>query len=616
MPAVLVDRSAHEAIAWVLIATTSDFPGHDTWRRASFAMLSDRAGWQQVGQGAAAQRWSRAIRGLVGAELLVRRYGWVAVEHRPVPLYRPRYRGRSIELPAEVLDAITGPDRDTPRLLWHWLAWRDAAHTERPSANGVAERLGVARATVFETVRELAGLGVLQLHHEPGHAYEITFGPVDTAPTSPAREQVAALEALMAAGVLVAADDAEARAAAWTRLWAWSQAHPLASVTEGAVAARLAPHTAEALLDEAGRVHPRHEHPAGAEHDDAAALATVRAHVEATGNLRSPAYRDAARGQGWVGLDALVWRWGSWSRVLAAAGVSVPEVEHVPGQPIPADRLQEWVRAYLAEAQAPTLADMTRWMTARGGPSRSTIRRRVGGWAQVMELLQPGDPAWDRRTSPEDAVRQRAQLREWSHERPGVPILEGARRVGVDVEVAIIMLGDRARLYPRHYGRGRERGYSDEDLLGAIREHVTATNDHRTASYKKAARQNGWPSADIAIKRFGTWRKALTLAGVPAPDTGGGTRGPAITDAQLRLWVASYLSDAPAPTWRDLDLWLREHGGPSASTVRTRCGTWAGVLALAEPTTTDPSATEADAGEQTAAGVAGDEQDRSPDPQR
>ncbi len=198
----------------------------------------------------------------------------------------------------------------------------------------------------------------------------------------------------------------------------------------------------------------------------------------------------------------------------------------------------------------------------------ATARRTPGAIAERQARLGQAEEC-----------RRRAAVA-WSLAHPGESLSAGADVLGVSRAQLRSWLGSRVSLHPVRAFAGPV--ISDEEIIAAVRAWLeTSGGDTREASYRSAAKRNGWPSGATAIGRFTTWQNLLSAAGVVGPNRRG--RGPSWTDEELVAVVREYFASQPAPwTWRGLDRWLRQDPArPSPQTLRGRLGRWPAILTLA-----------------------------------
>lgn len=102
--------------------------------------------------------------------------------------------------------------------------------------------------------------------------------------------------------------------------------------------------------------------------------------------------------------------------------------------------------------------------------------------------------------------------------------------------------------------------------------------------YRAAARDHGWPSLATVTCRFGSWRRALHVAGF-SPEPAHGGRPQQWTDEELADVVTGYFAETGPWCARGLRDWLDAvPGRPSFSLVRKRLGPWPDLVGLADRT--------------------------------
>lgn len=147
-----------------------------------------------------------------------------------------------------------------------------------------------------------------------------------------------------------------------------------------------------------------------------------------------------------------------------------------------------------------------------------------------------------------------------------------ADAVGVSKEIVrevVRSLSPEDHYAAKAYGHTQERIYSHQDLLNLLRENPEAA---ATSARWKAAGLS--PTCAIFLIRFGTWRRALELAGLPTTEALVTRRSDWISPQEVFdavMVVARRLGYIP--TYAEYDL-HRDPSMPSPATVRNRYGTW------------------------------------------
>lgn len=137
--------------------------------------------------------------------------------------------------------------------------------------------------------------------------------------------------------------------------------------------------------------------------------------------------------------------------------------------------------------------------------------------------------------------------------------------------------------------RNSKKRFSDEEMLEALRRferrHGQPVSATRLSNIPIAERE-GCPSPAIYYRRFGSWTRALELAGVTNP-------APRSRRSYSKLWTfedienvlveyASYaISEDRRPTQGGYVEWRAEQGTrtlPSIATITNTCSTWANVM--------------------------------------
>ena len=158
---------------------------------------------------------------------------------------------------------------------------------------------------------------------------------------------------------------------------------------------------------------------------------------------------------------------------------------------------------------------------------------------------------------------------------PGVDLR--ARRRALDGRVAAVRekarLEGRAEARTRVRDRSRQRMYTDEQLLLAVRRFTGAYGVPTIAAWQAAGMS---PTVGVLTRRFGSWNRAVAAAGVmPRKASGSGRK---FSDDDLLVFVQAFLSRTHVPV-RDrggpgaFDRWVPA-GGPASSTIRVRFGSW------------------------------------------
>lgn len=257
-------------------------------------------------------------------------------------------------------------------------------------------------------------------------------------------------------------------------------------------------------------------------------LAALKEAAEVIGRL--PSMGDIAGMNGIPPSSAYCRRFGSWTYALEAAGL-----RGAWGKERYADG--ELIR--LLRAAARKLGGTPRERDLRGMegvPSSSTYRKHFGSWGAALRRagLDPGEPI----TCDGDAPHK------------------SGKRMGTVDRV------DR--------GRGSAR-FTDEDLLGYIR--TAADTLGRAPMMKDLRALDGYPNPGIYWERFGSWVRAVMLAGLtPA------RRGP-YTEEELIDYLRDLgdrLGRRPSP-----DDISRTRGAPSRRTFQVRFGSWTNALKMA-----------------------------------
>lgn len=179
-----------------------------------------------------------------------------------------------------------------------------------------------------------------------------------------------------------------------------------------------------------------------------------------------------------------------------------------------------------------------------------------------------------------DRLKGGADFQSIAHD-AGVSLSTVERLGRVDHDLVVMARVNRKRLAPL---------YSEAEILECLRVAnrllggvMTSVEYEGVAVAQKLDDGRDWPGRQTAMGRFGSWRKALVAAGLPA--------NPSSAIAGQRQYEAEHCIDAileverslgHAPSAREYDLYARSNGGlPSLSTVRHRHGQWHVAVARA-----------------------------------
>jgi hypothetical protein len=125
--------------------------------------------------------------------------------------------------------------------------------------------------------------------------------------------------------------------------------------------------------------------------------------------------------------------------------------------------------------------------------------------------------------------------------------------------------------------------YSDAEILdclqianGELGGVMTGAEYGEVASSRRLADGRPWPGRQTAMGRFGSWRRALASAGLPA-NASSAMAGRRQFDQEHCIDAILEVERAlgHVPSAREYDIYSRDHGGvPSLATVRHRHGQW------------------------------------------
>lgn len=254
-------------------------------------------------------------------------------------------------------------------------------------------------------------------------------------------------------------------------------------------------------------------------------------------------------------------RFGSWNAALHASGMDRPRPRAWSDQEI-SEALVSWTAAH------GFVPSSTEWDAS---PDRDVIASRFGGWNAALAAA---------------GLEPRFVRRAWTDEE----LLEGLRRFARDhgrPPRAMDRVGSLGR-YPSpalvvtRFGSwsqallaadlepGNPPPTTDERIVEALRAYRGRHGGSPSPSAWKAV--GGLPAAETIIRHCGSWRAALTLAGLPPPAPP--PRGP--SDSEILAALRSYVREVgAAPTIR---AWTAERRRPGVKLIRSRFGSWAAAL--------------------------------------
>ncbi len=147
----------------------------------------------------------------------------------------------------------------------------------------------------------------------------------------------------------------------------------------------------------------------------------------------------------------------------------------------------------------------------------------------------------------------------------------------------------------RRSRRSPKPRYSDQELIAALREaalHLTSPVGHD--AYRHWARGRDldgrpWPGTQVAMRRFGGWRAALSRAGLPT-NRGGGPRTAYRLEDVIEAVAAAWRELGRYPSVARYDAWRAGRKGiPSPATARRFAASWDDLLVKAYPLVYGPT---------------------------
>jgi len=175
--------------------------------------------------------------------------------------------------------------------------------------------------------------------------------------------------------------------------------------------------------------------------------------------------------------------------------------------------------------------------------------------------------------------------------RAGEDMRSIAKRVGISYPALVDALRDDiSRLEAcRHKSMrraGKAQRHTDDDLLSTLlTAHADLDGKHLSVKrYVQWRKQHGGPGELTITKRFGSWNRALSLAGLTTKDSPEGFGVPKYSDEDIlaavrRVQVEHCEGRLPSIDQYELH---RAEGEPVPATIRLRFGTWHNVLEALE----------------------------------
>jgi len=169
-------------------------------------------------------------------------------------------------------------------------------------------------------------------------------------------------------------------------------------------------------------------------------------------------------------------------------------------------------------------------------------------------------------------------------------IREVARRLSTAPSIVDEVVRANFRPAERRRRKPKPLKFSDEELIGILQEAARPRDTLSVSEYTRYAEGRlmpdgrTWPTHVTYYKRFGSWRRAVALAGLSA-SAGGAQPGPRKFDDMqcIDALRAAALALGKPPTTAAYEEFSRSLAGtfPSVSTVRNRFGTWQQALTKA-----------------------------------
>lgn len=196
-----------------------------------------------------------------------------------------------------------------------------------------------------------------------------------------------------------------------------------------------------------------------------------------------------------------------------------------------------------------------------------------------------------RRRAAEQVHDRQAELIGWLHANPGGRLQQARDSLGwTDAELASAVTPEAHRLAVRAKDGDAYRQFSNDQIFRALR---TAWSQRMDGSSGLSAKRYQellatglivGPSAVRVIQVFGSWSRALDLAGVPTGRVPNRDYASHWTDGDILAAVGRYLHDPGTNgSYAGWDEWRRVEApsAPSGGLIRNRLGKWSQVKALA-----------------------------------
>lgn len=165
-----------------------------------------------------------------------------------------------------------------------------------------------------------------------------------------------------------------------------------------------------------------------------------------------------------------------------------------------------------------------------------------------------------------------------------------SEELAVPVSIVRDVTAGIARSLHMQHRKPYPRRWSDDELIGFLQEAsqavggVLTCGDYNDYARSRSTRKKPWPTHQTIFKRFGSWREALSRAGLRS--------NPASAITGKYLFEDSHCVDAlrdaareleTAPTVQQYEEFARSSNGgvPSSATIRNRFGSWIDALRAA-----------------------------------
>ncbi|QOQ39417.1 homing endonuclease associated repeat-containing protein [Trueperella pecoris] len=160
-------------------------------------------------------------------------------------------------------------------------------------------------------------------------------------------------------------------------------------------------------------------------------------------------------------------------------------------------------------------------------------------------------------------------LEKWSTQNIGIAIERAEVLFNLPIAIIRKRLGVRHKFHPSER-KAEPQGYSDAELLSLLRQFHEETGSTVSAEFERWSTNQGGPTRQPLMIRFGTWNNALREAGID--DVEDIVRDRLYTDRDCWACVIEYLRRAESDyTFADFSEWVTaDVYRPSPATVRNR----------------------------------------------